>query len=160
MTGLADSTGNRGAGNRRIWMAAALVATLVGAGAAQAVVVRGVGALAAAGNGLAVVDLRGQLGVKGVGIVVADPDVVVRTDGVGQVSLLDDGRAVYEGFGYVVVESLDTRTRVEAAGARIRLRARGIGRAVLKGKGVYSTSDLDGAWDADATIEFESEELP
>lgn len=160
MRGLAGIGGLRGAGSRRLWMAAALAAALVGAGAAQAVVVRGVGALAAAGNGLAVVDLRGQVGVKGVGIVVADPDVVVRTDGVGQVSLLDDGRAVYEGFGYVVVESLDARTRIEAAGARIRLRARGIGTAVLKGKGVYSTADLDGAWNADATIEFESEDAP
>ena len=133
-------------------VAVALIAT-----ATSAVVLKGRGELVAYGSGLAVVELRGVLRARGIGLLVVEPDAEVETQGMGRATELADGRILYEGFGRVRVRSLDQRTRVELAGAGIRLQARGVGRAFLKGRGGYHTDDLDGEWGPESEIEFESD---
>ncbi len=146
-------------GPKRITGIALVVATLLlVAGAAQAVVVKGKGTLRAAGSGFAVLDFRGVASVVGAGLAVVEEDDVLRLDGHGRITPLDDGRILLEGFGRIVIRSVDDRTRVEVAGAGIRLRAKGVGRAFLKGHGRYSTDDLDDDWRDDDVIEFEEGE--
>lgn len=137
----------------------ALVAAvlLLAAGAAHAVILKGRGELTAAGSGLAVLDFRGGAALAGIGMAIVEEDALVDTQGEGRITPIDDGRLLLEGFGRIVVRSLDERTRVEIAGAKLRLRARGVGRALLKGVGHYMTDDLDGAWNAEQVVEFESE---
>ena len=76
----------------------------------------------------------------------------MRTDGEGRVTPLPGGRVLLEGFGRVSVRSLDERTRVEIAGARLR---RGAGVAILKGVGHFMTDDLDDVWSEDKILHFE-----
>jgi hypothetical protein len=123
--------------------------------AAQAVVVKGRGELTAAGNGFAVLDFRGGATLAGVGIAIVEEDALVDTHGEGRVTPIDNGRLLLEGFGRIVVRSLEERTRVEVAGSKLRLRARGVGRALLKGVGHYMTDDLDGTWNHDQILEFD-----
>ena len=137
-------------------MAVALVLALM-AGTAQAVVVKGRGELAAAGNGVAVIVLRGGVNVAGVGLAVVEEEDIAELEGHGRITPLGDGRVLLEGFGRIEVRSPDDRTRVEAAGAHLRLRARGVGVAFLKGVGHFMTDDVDGPWDADTEVEFDSE---
>ncbi len=143
-------------GRRTQWLAPGLVLALV-AGTAQAVVVKGRGDLAAAGNGVAVLVLRGGVNAAGVGLAVVEEEDIAELDGHGRITRLGGGRVLLEGFGRIVVRSPDDRTRVEVAGAHLRLRARGVGVAFLKGVGHFMTDDVDGAWDADTEVEFESE---
>jgi hypothetical protein len=137
----------------------ALVAAvlLLAASAAQAVILKGRGELTAAGSGLAVLDFRGGAALAGIGVAIVEEDALVETQGQGRITPIDDGRLLLEGFGRIVVRSFDERTRVEVAGAKLRLRARGVGRAFLKGVGHYMTDDLDGAWNVEQVVEFESE---
>ena len=81
----------------------------------------------------------------------------VEVEGRGRSTELPDGRTLYEGFGRARVRSLDARTRVEVGGARLRLHARGVGRAFLKGCGVVHTDDLDADWGPDLEMGFESD---
>jgi hypothetical protein len=141
---------------RNAWLAAAFVATLLLAGSATAEVVAARGELIAAGNGFAVLDLRGVATLRGLGLVIVERDAIVDTEGHGHVTPLGGGRVLFEGFGRVTVRSFDERTRIEAGGARLRLRARGIGVAFLKGVGHFTTDDQDGNWGADLAVEFES----
>ena len=131
---------------RSSWFGVALVAAVALAASASAVVIKTRGALSAAGNGLAVLELRGVVTLRGAGLLVAERDAVVDAEGAGRVTPLDDRRVLFAGFGKVTVRSLDDRTRVEAAGAKLRLRARGVGVAVLKGVGHYMTDDQAGRW--------------
>jgi len=59
--------------------------------------------------------------------------LVATTAASAVVTLVEDGRILYEGFGQAAVRSPDQRSRFEAAGARIQLHARGLGRAFLAG---------------------------
>lgn len=139
----------------RIALAAAVLFLV--AGAAHAVIVKGRGELTAAGSGLAVLDFRGGAALAGIGMAIVEEDALVDTQGEGRITPIDDGRLLLEGFGRIVVRSLGERTRVEIAGAKLRLRVRGVGRAFLKGVGHYMTDDLDGAWNSNQIVEFESE---
>jgi hypothetical protein len=78
--------------------------------------------------------------------------------GQGHVTPLPGGRLLLEGFGRVRLRSLDERTRVEIAGARLRIRVRGAGIAILKGVGHVMTDDLDQEWNSDQILEFEEGE--
>ncbi len=138
------------------WLTAAFAATLLLAGSATAEVVVGRGVLIAGGNGFVVLDLRGVATVRGLGLVIVERDAIVDTEGHGRVTPLGEGRVLFEGFGRVTVRSLDERTRIEAGGARLRLRARGVGVAFLAGVGHFMTDDQDGTWGADLVVEFES----
>ena len=125
---------------------------------AGAEVVAGRGELRAAGNGLAVLVFRGQATVRGIGLAVVEREDIVETHGHGRITPLGGGRVLLEGFGRVTVRSLRDRTRLEAAGARMRLHAKGVGVAYLQGVGVYTTDDLEGAWGPDAGVAFESDD--
>jgi len=59
-----------------------------------------------------------------------------------------------------VVRSLDVPTRVELAGARLRIRARGAGFAWLRGVGHYTTEDGEGRWAPTLAIELDEVEAP
>ena len=137
------------------WTVAALGAAALAAGVAQAVVVKGRGELLARGNGVAVLDLRGFASAGGIGLAVVEEDALVETTGQGRVTPLGDGRLLLEGFGAIAVRSPDEPTRLEVAGARLHLRARGVGIARLRGTGVYSTDDGDGRWGPDLAVELE-----
>ncbi len=141
-----------------IWLAVALVVLGLGATAASAVVIAGRGELHAMGDGFAALDLRGVLRVRGGGILVADRGAIVELDGRGRCAPVADGRAVCEGFGEAVVRSVRQRTHVEIAGAHLRLHAKGAGRALLRGTGIFHTDDVDGAWADEAEVEFEGAE--
>jgi len=133
------------------------VAAVAAPPAAGAEVVAGRGELHAAGDGFAVLVLRGQATVRGVGLAVVEREDVLETEGRGRITPLGDGRVLLEGFGRITVRSLRDRTRLEAAGANLRLHARGVGVAYLKGTGLYHTDDRDGAWEPDAAVAFDSE---
>jgi hypothetical protein len=138
--------------------AALVVLSIPFAPPADADVVAGRGELHAAGNGLAVLVFRGRATVRGIGLAVAERDDILETRGEGHVTPLGDGRVLLEGFGRITVRSLRDRTRLEAAGAHLRLHARGVGVAHLKGTGLFHTEDRDGAWEPDAAIAFDSDE--
>lgn len=138
--------------------ALALAFGLLLGGSAQAVVVHGKGELRAAGHGFVVMELRGVATVAGRGLVIVERAAIVEKDGFGRVTPLGDGRVLLEGVGRVRVRNLRDRTRLEAGGARLRVRARGIGVAILDGVGHYSTDDQDGRWGPDLEVEFASEE--
>jgi len=152
---LEDRAGHRLAG---LATAALLVAVLASGFDARAEEVSGRGELHAAGNGFAVLVFRGQATVRGRGLLVAERDDILETRGEGRATPLGDGRVLLEGFGRVTVRSLRDRTRVEAAGARLRIWARGIGVAHLAGAGIYTTDDLEGSWGPEVSVEFESQE--
>jgi len=139
------------------WAAALLFLCTALPPRAEAEVVAGRGELHAAGNGLAVLVFRGRATVRGLGLAVAEREAVIRTHGEGRIMPLGDGRVLLEGFGRITVRSLRDRTRLEAAGANLRLHARGVGVAYLKGTGLYHTDDRDGAWEPDAAVAFDSE---
>ncbi len=138
-------------------IAVMVAAAMLVASTASAVVIKGRGELRAAGNGLAVVELRGQASIGGAGLVIVDDFAIVETDGIGRETEIGGGRVLFEGFGRVTVRSLDRPTRIEAGGAKVRLAARGVGRAFLKGCGVFHTDDVDGPWAPDNEVEFDSE---
>lgn len=138
------------------WLGPALALALL-AGSAHAVVVKGRGVLTAAGNGVAVIVLRGVVHVAGVGLAVVEEEDLAEVDGDGRITPLGDGRVLLEGFGRIAVRSPDDRTRVEVAGAKLRLRARGVGVAHLKGVGNFMTDDADGSWEPEPEVEFDSE---
>jgi hypothetical protein len=137
------------------WLTAALGAAGLAAGVAHAVVVKGRGELLARGNGVAVLQLRGVVSANGIGLAVVEEDKLVETTGEGRVTPLGDGRLLLEGFGGLSVRSLDEPTRVELAGAALRLRARGAGIVRLRGSGLYSTEDGDGRWGQERVVELE-----
>jgi len=137
---------------------ALLLAAMATGFEARAEEVVGRGELHAAGNGFAVLVFRGQATVRGRGLLVAQRDDLLETRGEGRATPLGDGRVLLEGFGRVTVRSFRDRTRIEAAGARLRIWARGIGVAHLAGAGIYTTDDLEGSWGPDVRVEFESEE--
>jgi len=137
------------------WLVAALGAAGLAAGVADAVVVKGIGELIARGNGVAVLQLRGVVHAGGVGLAVVEEDALVETVGEGRVTPLGDGRLLLEGFGAIEVRSPDEPTRLEVAGARLRVRARGVGIARLHGSGVYSTDDAEGRWAPELSLELE-----
>lgn len=147
-------------GWRRTGIGCAVVLLALVAGVAQAVVIRGVGQLSAAGNGLAVIELRGGLVARGIGLAIVEEEALAHVEGHGRITPIDDGRLLLEGFGRMVVRSPDERTRVEIAGARLRLRARGVGVAFLKGVGHFMTDDVDGRWEPESEVEFDSEASP
>ncbi|MAE97142.1 MAG: hypothetical protein CL910_21035 [Deltaproteobacteria bacterium] len=125
--------------------------------AASGIVLKGRGELHGFGSGLAVLQMRGVLTVKGGGVLIVSEDARVETHGVGRETLLGDGRILYEGFGRAVVAS-PRPTRIEIAGAGIRLHAKGAGRALLKGCGVVHTDDFDGRWENEIELDFESDQ--
>lgn len=131
------------------------VAWLAAAGVAGAVVIKGKGQLTAAGNGVAVLVFRGGANLAGVGLAVVEEDAIAGLDGHGRITPIGNGRVLLEGFGRIEIRSPDQRTRVEIAGAKLRLRARGVGVAYLKGVGHFMTDDHADAWSEDATVEFE-----
>ncbi len=137
------------------WTGAALVAACLAAGAAHAVLVKGRGELLARGSGFAVLELRGGVAASGIGLAVVEEEKIVETSGEGRLTPLGDGRVLLEGFGQVVVRSPDEPTRLELAGARLRIRARGAGFAYLRGVGQYTTEDGEGRWAPDLAIELE-----
>ena len=132
-----------------------IAALLLATSAAHSVVVKGRGELTAAGNGVAVLVFRGGANLAGGGLAVVDEDALVDVQGHGRITPLGDGRLLLEGFGRIEIRSPDERTRVEIAGAKLRLRVRGVGVAFLKGVGHYMTHDVDGAWAEDLSLEFE-----
>ncbi|MBW2361119.1 MAG: hypothetical protein JRG84_09480 [Deltaproteobacteria bacterium] len=136
-------------------IALAVAALMLVASAAGAVALRGRGQLTAAGSGLVVLDFRGQRTFAGFGLAIVEENAILRTAGEGRMRPLPDGRVLLEGFGRVTLRSPDERTRVEIAGARLRLRARGAGVAVLKGVGHFMADDVDGVWAEDRVLEFE-----
>ena len=131
------------------------VALLAAGGVASAVVIKGRGELTAAGNGVAVLVFRGGANLAGMGLAVVEEDSIASLDGHGRITPLGRGRVLLEGFGRIEIRSPDARTRVEIAGAKLRLRARGVGVAYLKGAGHYMTDDHADAWSDDVTVEFE-----
>ncbi len=137
------------------WIAAALGTTALAAGAAHAVLVKAKGELLARGNGAVALELRGAVSANGVGLAIVEEDALVETRGDGRVTPLGQGRLLLEGFGGIVVRSPDGPTRIELAGARLRLRARGVGVAHLRGVGLYSTDDSEGRWSPDVSLELE-----
>jgi hypothetical protein len=145
-------------GRRFAWVGAAVAAAALAAGVAHAVVVRGRGELQARGSGFAVLALRGGVAASGIGLAVVEEAKMVELSGQGRVTPLGDGRVLLEGFGSVAVRSLDEPTRVELAGARLRLRARGAGVITLRGVGHYTTEDGSGYWGRDLSIELEPAE--
>ena len=136
-------------------IALGVAALLLVASAAGAVVLKGRGQLSAAGNGLAVLEFRGQGTFAGFGLAIVEEQAIVSTRGEGQITPLAGGRVLLEGFGRVSVRSLDERTRVEIAGARLRLRAQGAGVAILNGVGHFMTDDFDDVWSEDKIVHFE-----
>jgi hypothetical protein len=140
------------------WIAAALGAACLAAGVAHAVVVKGRGELLARGSGVAVLALRGGVVASGIGLAVVEEERIVETSGEGRVTPLGDGRVLLEGFGRIAVRSLEEPTRVELAGARLRIRARGAGVATLRGVGQYTTDDGEGRWAPDLALELEEGE--
>ena len=141
--------------------AGALGALGLAAGVAHAVVVKGRGDLLARGHGVAVLELRGVATASGVGLAIVEEDALVEAGGGGKTTPLGDGRLLLEGFGMLELRSLDAPMRVELAGARLRLRARGAGVAVLRGNGFYATDDAEGRWGSDLRVELEEgEALP
>jgi hypothetical protein len=145
----------RSTGTRRTGLLLALIAALA-ATTASAVVLKGRGELHAAGSGLAVLDMRGVVHARGGGILIVEPQAIVDIDGQGRETQLDDGRILYEGYGRAKIVT-PRRSRIEIAGARIRLHARGAGRAVLRGCGLVHTDDVDGDWEEDVEVEFQSD---
>ena len=137
------------------WMAAALGAACLAAGVAHAVVVKGRGELLARGSGIAVLALRGGVTASGIGTAIVEEQRIVEISGEGRVTPLGDGRVLLEGFGRVAVRSLEEPTRVELAGTRLRIRARGAGVAHLRGVGQYTTDDAEGRWAPDLVLEVE-----
>ncbi len=133
----------------------ALALALGFASTASGVVLEGKGDLVAYGSGFAVLELRGEVRLRALGLLIVEPDVEVETDGRGRSTFLEDGRILYEGFGRAVVRSPDAPTRIELGGAGIRLRARGVGRAFLKGRGVVHTRDHDAPWEHEGELELE-----
>ena len=131
---------------------AALMAT-----AASAVVLKGRGEVHAMGSGLAVFDMKGVLVVRGGGLLIVDERARVDVEGIGRQTALGDGRVLYEGYGRAVVASPEP-TRIEIAGAKLRLHAKGVGRALLKGCGVVHTDDLHSRWEEEVDLEFETDE--
>ena len=145
--------------SRRLgWSGAALVAACLAAGVAHAVIVKGRGELLARGSGSAVLELRGGAAASGVGLAVVEEEKIVEMSGDGRVTPLGDGRVLLEGFGRLAVRSLDEPTRLELAGAKLRIRARGAGVARLRGVGQYTTEDGEGRWAPDLAIELEAGE--
>ncbi len=136
-------------------IALGVAALLLVASAAGAVVLEGRGQLSAAGNGLDVLQFRGEGSFAGFGLAIVEQRAIVSTSGEGHITPLPRGRALLEGFGRVSIRSFDERTRVEIAGARLRLRARGAGAVILKGVGHFMTDDLDGVWSDDKILHFE-----
>ncbi len=108
-------------------IALGVAALLLVASAAGAVVLEGRGQLSAAGNGLAVLQFRGEGTFAGFGLAIVEQRAIVSTSGEGHITPLPRGRALLEGFGHVSIRSFEERTRVEIAGARLRLRAGGDG---------------------------------
>jgi hypothetical protein len=142
-------------GRRVGWIGAAFAAAGLGAGAAHAVIVKGRGELQARGSGFAVLELRGGATASGIGLAVVEEAKIVERTGQGTVTPLGDGRVLLEGFGSIAVRSPDDRTRIELAGARLRLRARGAGVAFLRGVGHYTTEDgAEGYWGRDLAVEL------
>ena len=131
-----------------------IAAVLLAASAAHAVVLQGRGELTAAGNGVAVLVFRGGANLGGIGIAVVEEDALADVQGHGRITPLGDGRLLLEGFGRIEIRSPDRPTRVEIAGAKLRLRARGVGRAFLKGVGHFMTDHLDGRWGPDMELEL------
>ncbi len=151
--------GSRFVIRRSGWLALALASVvLLAAGTAGAVILKGRGELHAAGNGVAVVTMRGAASLRGIGLAIVEEDKIVKLEGHGRTTRLDDGRLLLEGFGRVVLRSPDERMRFEAAGARVRLHAKGAGVAFLKGTGRILSDDVVAAWEPDAQVEFESAE--
>ncbi|MCP4002956.1 MAG: hypothetical protein GY725_02045 [bacterium] len=136
------------------WSVLAASAVLCIAGIASAVLIEGRGELAAAGDGLAVVTMRGVANIAGLGIAIVPERKIEELDGQGRVTPLDGGRVLLEGFGRVVLASPNEVMRFKAAGARLRLRARGAGVARLKGHGRIWTDDADAPWNPDVDVEF------
>ena len=130
---------------------------LVLATAASGVVLHGRGELHAMGNGLAKIQMVGVLAVRGGGVLIVDDHVRIETEGHGRTTYLEDGRVLYEGFGRARMVS-DTPMDVTIAGARIRIHAKGGGRAFLKGIGRIQTDDLDTDWADDPEVAFEPAE--
>ena len=143
---------------QRFRLLALALAAVVGltASGVGAVVLKGRGELHAYGSGLAVLKMRGVLAVRGAGVLIADEDAVVDVGGRGKATHLGDGRILFEGYGHALITSR-TPTRIEIAGAHIRLHAKGAGKALLKGCGVISTDDLDLRWEDQNSVEFDSE---
>jgi hypothetical protein len=140
------------------WIAASVGAACLAAGVAHAVVVKGRGELLARGSGFAVLELRGGVAASGIGLAVVEEERIVETSGEGRLTPLGDGRVLLEGFGGFAVRSLEEPTRVEVAGARLRIRARGVGIARLVGAGHYTTDDAEGRWAPDLEVELEAGE--
>lgn len=141
-------------GKLRVAMLALAVGAALVATAASAVVLEGRGEVHAMGSGLAVFDMAGVLVVRGGGLLIADESARVEVEGIGRQTSLGDGRVLFEGFGRAVVASREP-TRIEIAGAKLRLHAKGAGRALLKGCGVVQTDDQHTRWEAEALLEFE-----
>lgn len=127
---------------------------LVVASSSSGAVLHGRGELHAMGNGLAKFDMVGVLVVRGGGVLIVDDGVRIETEGRGRTTFLEDGRVLYEGYGHAIIAS-ETRMQVTVAGARIRLHAKGKGRALLKGVGRIQTEDLDHEWADDPEVDFE-----
>jgi len=140
------------------WLTSALGAAGLAASVAHAVVVKGRGELLARGNGVAVIQLRGAVVANGIGLAVVEEDKLVETSGDGRITPLGGGRLLLEGFGGLVVRSPDEPTRLEVAGAALRLRAHGAGIVRLRGSGIYATEDGDGRWGQDRVVELEEGE--
>ena len=143
----------------RVGSCLALLATAFLATAAQGVVLQGRGELHAAGNGVAAFQMVGVLAVRGGGVLIVDDDVRVETQGVGRVTDLGDGRLLYEGYGRAVVAST-APFAARITGTKIRLHAKGKGRAFLKGCGRLETGDLDEDWGPDLEVDFDADLAP
>ncbi|MEM7409590.1 MAG: hypothetical protein AAF430_05045 [Myxococcota bacterium] len=138
-----------------------LFAIGLAASAAHAVVLQGRGELHAGGNGIAAFQMVGMLAVSGGGALIIDDDIRVETQGVGRVTDLGDGRLLYEGYGRAIARSTAPFT-AKITGAKIRLHAKGKGRAFLKGcgrleVGAPDEGGLDEEWGPDLELDFDSD---
>ncbi len=122
--------------------------------ASAAVVKKGTGAIWAKGNGKALIEGRGSVRVSGNGVLVIKDlagNARIKVRGYGKKVRLKDGTLVYYGFkGRAYVRG--SHIKVKITGRNIRLLARGRGRVILKGQGIYKTRGKRGKWSKQGTV--------
>lgn len=110
--------------------------------------VKGTGFLFACGSGVAKIEGKGKVHIEGNGVlwvkdVAGDARIVVK--GYGKKVVYKDGTICYKGFRGVA-DITGSHIKVKIKGVKIRLWAKGSGRAYLKGRGVYRTKKKCGRW--------------
>jgi hypothetical protein len=119
-------------------------------GLASAETLQGRGRLYAKGNGRAVLRMTGQVEITGHGksVVKIIGAEKIEAHGEGERINQPDGSVVFRGFeGKILV--VGRKMVVRMTGKQIEFVAKGKGKALLKGRGIYKTANLSGDWTSD-----------